>query len=667
MIDKLHCTIYKAILFIIALSSAIINAENIELRILMKLPDFFGTVDIDEWRYNYEESINQFINDSDITLHFNYYFSDPVNQTYNSYSYFYNAIDIYALIEEQMFDMVVMDNRLLFSELSFVEDMILPYYFNSHRKPSVELLMDLSDDFKKEDLNYHDKKILSDGYYDGKLYGLPFEMDYEVLYYRKNDADENLNNWISNMEKESWDTLLSKMTSASSPYPLNIGLGYDEDLLNLFLEYTSNKYTLSKEYDPDYFKVFYNETADDVFNSFHNFMMKYTLDNVEDSIYLSLEDAFISFISGGSTFFKGKASHHQMFSSDSMIASTLPPQFISSKSYKYLTINKASLVSKEILIEVAKKLTSKEMQLFRAENFGTIPTFDTTNKELDAVNKYCENYSLLCDQLGKIKPIYIKDIFNTENKEPYFNIELDFPDYMRDYLIYDDYSIISFAFQNNNEYITSHLGIYGAFSYLFVSFTIACLIFIIVYVHLKSNHPYLKVISPKFCNLIIIGCIMSLIKCLMNLPPYSITKAKFTSVYGAINTSLIYIPMFVVTMRIYRIYNSETVISRKLTNTRLFIVISVLTLAVALYRFVICFCTEFYYQAYADTLSPRYPVWFHTHWKTLDNIYLVYMYGIVSILCSYIYTHIVIFINKYICIYVYIHIVIFINIHIGMI
>jgi len=262
-------------------------------------------------------------------------------------------------------------------------------------------------------------------------------MDFNVLYYIR--EDDLSNKLVQKMESLTWNEFISKLIDELN-YPFQMAISYDDDLINFFMEYTSNTYNLTKTYDSNYFKVFYNETGKEVFNSFRTIIEKYTNNTVENSLYITLDEALIDFISGESSFFSGKASHHNIFNifnETSYIGFTLPPKYISAKYNKYLVINKNSNIDKDLLVEIALELTSENMQLYRAKNFGSIPTFDfskinlnnlinnknkTTNnkRDEDKINAYCEMEPEICTKILEIKPIYIKDIFKTKYAPSFF-------------------------------------------------------------------------------------------------------------------------------------------------------------------------------------------------------------------------------------------------------
>ncbi|OUM56916.1 hypothetical protein PIROE2DRAFT_65300, partial [Piromyces sp. E2] len=299
--------------------------------------------------------------------------------------------------EDGSFDLMIIDERSLFVDISFMETYYMELGFG--RNPSKQHILNLSKYIDPELLKFHDPKILKDGYINDDLYALPYETDFDLLYYRPKDTISQ--NLVKKMESVNWDEMVYQIMEIDN-YPLEMAISHDNDLFNFFFEYTSNKYNLTKAYDPNYFKVFYNDTANDIFDSFFNVVATYTNNTIDSALFLPYEDALLNFINGESIFFRGKASHHHLFSSlsdDTMenteeintesnfsFASTLPPKYISAKFNKYLIVNKHSEVDKDLLIDVALELTSKNMQLYRANNLGNIPTFDFSSFSTTDIN-----------------------------------------------------------------------------------------------------------------------------------------------------------------------------------------------------------------------------------------------------------------------------------------
>ncbi|ORX50033.1 hypothetical protein BCR36DRAFT_327522 [Piromyces finnis] len=602
------------------------------INILMKSPDMEDARNITEIEYEYENMINNYLieknknNEMLKDIRVSITFFDYIGLTANGgtiyYRYFYEAI---AGIEEQYYDMVVLDDKILFSELEFMETEY--YYHLGYRHPSLELLLDLTDYVKMNSINFNDPSILEDAIYKDRLYGLPYELDFDVMYYDPNN--EVTKRLSDEMDQISWDKLYSSISSTSN---LSIGLGDDYDVLQFLMEYTGNKYELSKEYDPEFFEVFINDTARDVFTSFYNYIDTYTGGNIENSTRISLGTSYKAFLDGESAFFKGKASHNPLFRSndnDKTIPMTLLPKNVSAVTEKFLCISQFSKKENQILLEIALQLTSKDIQLHRSEHFGSIPTFDLDQKESDPdIKLYCQKESLICKYIENMKRIKLKNVFKSKYSSPLFEIMVLLPKLFRTNLLNNNIDNIIYYFKNIKYLITNNMGIVGVFSYIIVIFFSIINILVIFLVHKYKNHPYIKVISPMFCNMILVGTLISMVKILKYLPPYSIFKSKLFYCLEALSINLIYIPMFAITYRIYKIFKSNIFIAETLTNLRMFLFIITVILIIFLYRFILACSYEFYYFPYGSFRDTRFPDIMPTYSEIHNSIYNAILYAV---------------------------------------
>ncbi|ORX59215.1 hypothetical protein BCR36DRAFT_401805 [Piromyces finnis] len=419
----------------------------------------------------------------------------------------------------------------------------------------------------KADLEFHDPKILSYGMYKDKIIGLPYESDFDVLYYQNEEKNSTAYNntmlLLENMKDYTWDDLLNQMKINSQPFW--ISFGDNNDLLNFVIEYSSNKYNLTSEYDPDYLKVFYNDTSISHYTELRDLVKEFKSNSEENPNIATLDDVFYYYMVNETTFFKAKASHNYIFRKygNGTLPLSLPPKYQSATTNKYLVANKFSNIKPEILAEVALILTEKNAQLSRAKGFGSIPTFDFSKKDSDIdLQTYCDTYPV---------------IYN--------------------------------------------LGVYGILSIIITIAVIIFCLFIIFMTYKLKEHPYIKVISPLFCNLIVVGCILNMFKLIKFIPPYSIGKMKLFTIIETLGTNLIYIPMFVVTYRIFRIYKTKSFMSKSLNNQRLLFAV-ILTISIAvIYKLVIIFTCRFYYESVGYVRYARIPVGYYSNHETLDKIY----------------------------------------------
>ncbi|ORY30270.1 hypothetical protein LY90DRAFT_512688 [Neocallimastix californiae] len=632
---KIFCNYIVLIISFLFISFS--QSEKTVINILAKQPDMPETANAEEWEINYENLINSFLAEQsvgnpalkDVEISFSFYEYLPMKENGGS-MYFGYLYEISPDLDDGIYDMMILDDRILFSEMSFMESDLVETYFY-HRLPSIEIFHPLSEYVKKEELSFNNERTLRDGIYEGTIYGLPYEFDFDVLYYDDQNVDSI--NMINNMKEMTWDDLLTSIKS-STPNTQSIGLGDDNNLLDLLMEYASSRYQLTKKYDPLYYEIFYNKTGEEFFSSFYNFMIMYTNGNVDESIRITLDDAFADFKEKKSMFFKGKASHcniirSEMANTNSTFSYTLPPKYKTSVIEKFLAVNTNSKLDKNLLAEVALALTSKQAQLLRANKFGAIPTFDITKKDsIPEIKTYCTNQPYICDIIEKMDRVYIKDILKNEKSSPFVEIESFLPRLIRSYLDNSDIDGAVFAFKNIFTLLTDDLGIFKILSYIIViAFSLFFLIIIfLIYKH--KEHPYIKVISPIFCIMIIIGTTMNMCKYLQYVLPYTAFMAKFWFIYETITINLIYVPMFAVTYRIYRIFKTNLFMTNALDNKRLFIGISSVILAVIAYRAYIASIVSFYYLPIGSLRFTRFPVATFEGGDTLDNIYIIYLYGI---------------------------------------
>ncbi|ORX82460.1 hypothetical protein BCR32DRAFT_267614 [Anaeromyces robustus] len=510
------------------------------------------------------------------------YFTYNINESYEKKELkdYKNYVDyIINELKTSTVDMFILDENFLFSDVapiesSYVEDTFQLRQFHQY-------YLDMTDYIKKEELSFHDPKILEKGYLDGHLYGLPYEVDYDLFYYTdsNNNNNNNNNNNLQNsiLEQKNWKDLLSMKNGGKNP--LGLGLGNDEELLKLFTEYMSNNYDILDNPE-EKFEMFYNDKSSDLFNDFRNFVKQSTTMNIKDFMSLGQEDAYNSFINGEIDLFKGKASHYDPIVQNNQnkpIKLSLPPKSLTVKSRKFLVINGNSKINRQQLIDTALKLTSKEMQLFRAENFGTIPTFDITQKGKEQIiSNYCNEKSDLCGFLERMKSIDLKEFFNGHYNSPFMEVRLLLPQNLKQFLmktnepkriatIFDN--IKNLIIEQWNHRNVSKLSIYLPMV-IFTLFSVA----VMAMVYKNRNHPYLKPFSPNLCLLIILGFILRIISPQFLIRNDSIRNCQIYRIYDTIQTDLAVFPMFAITYRIFTIYTGKTRFnfSKVLNNKNLF-------------------------------------------------------------------------------------------------
>eukprot|EP00833_Pecoramyces_ruminatium_P003143 jgi/Orpsp1_1/1177175/evm.model.c7180000060462.1 len=545
--------------------------------------------------------------------------------------------ELTPLWKNSTYDMAIFDDRLLLSDIELMRTYACGTYLHSFL-PTDDYIFDMTDYVKNDELKHHDNEILSHTYDEKHIYALPYEKDFDLIYY--NELDENFKNIAKSMSTLTWNELYNMTYSEPEKHTM-IALGDDDNLLNFFFEYMNSQFDISKTPDNKYFDQFCEEEFVEKFYSFRDFVFDYTRNNYNRTLHLSLDDAFTYFVNDASPFYKGKASHYHLFDeienenenenengngndekTYSKFSSVLPPKYQSAIIEHFVVINKNSIIDKDILMEIAKILTSKEMQLFKAERFGSIPTFDFSKKDTDSdIKKYCEMHSKICEHSEKIKKIHLKDLFDSKYTPAFFETRLLLPSVIKRFIRFDSIDLLTFTLNNIKELVTDHMGIYSFLTYFLMSVFVISTLIIMVLTFYHRKHPYLKAISPNFCIIILFGYILSTISILMYLPPFSVLKSKIFYIMETICYTIILAPMFAVTFRIYRIFKSDSLISKSLDDLHLIMYVSIFTGIVFIYKLIIVSCEKFYFLAYGYiNASYRLARYTFTNFKVYDTI-----------------------------------------------
>eukprot|EP00833_Pecoramyces_ruminatium_P014672 jgi/Orpsp1_1/1188704/evm.model.d7180000066596.1 len=565
--------VYINILYILIFFSIYIEINGKTIKILLEKPSII------EAQYSKEDfslinekfsSLN--INDTllhDINIEFSYY-NKGFNNNTNNYSENYIKYVVEQFKDPKAtYDIMILDDRFLFSDVSKIESGLILSEFNFRKLHQyfVNILDYINIEDYHEYWNDFDPKILKDGFLNEKLYGLPYELDFDVIYYNEK---EEISEIINSLENITWDDLLlliNSPTNYSIKSPFSIPLGNNDELLNFFVEYISNKYDLSEETikkDSKYYEVFYREESKPIFNSFRNFVKNCSKSDTEKMINIDREEAFQNFIDQKSIFYKGRMSFYDMLFSNQnkTILYVPPPKHFSVINEKYLILNTKSNIEKKILVKAAMQLTSKEMQLFKAEKFGSIPALKITKKD-EAIEKYCQDHKELCETIKEIKPIRIKNIFKVNNYSvPFLEIRLRIPKNIKNFLMDNDFKNLSEIFYKNIDiylkFIKSETNvpkiIYNSFLVIFILYSITTILMIYKY----RKHPYIKIISPLLLCVIVIGIVLNTISHLLIFIINSTFKCKIQ--YGSYTFSIymIRLPMLFISYRMYYILKNNS-------------------------------------------------------------------------------------------------------------
>ncbi|ORX71004.1 periplasmic binding protein-like II [Anaeromyces robustus] len=597
------------VIYILIHYSRIIHAiEEYNIQILFDRPDSINTLYWKDYTLQSENYISKL--NSSIHVHFKYNSAESIDKS-NPTDYQNYVKNKLKHLNNSSFDILILEDKFLFGDKYFIHSTYIEELFNLNNLHLLyEDLTDLTN--KKEKLDF-DEHLLNNGYYDNKLYALPYELDFDVLYCDKSKLNS------LNLEKLTWNELLA--IPAKYKNLLSFPLSNDDELLNIFIEYLNgsngnNIKSIDNNYD-----LFYNNTSisNEIFKSFKNFILKLSTLDIEQYLKVTQKDSYESFLNGDSLFFKGKASHYNTMIQNNKnitIVTSLPPKNTSILSTKYLVINKNSKVDKKLLKDVALQLTSKEFQIFKANQFGTIPTLDLKQKKDDTKIKSLLNdksNSEIYKLLNKMESFFITEFFKSDTSAPLIEIRLLLPQYLKNYINNTiDETSLQMIFDNIKNLVMNQWnymnGLKIAIYVPMIIFTLSSVI-IMILIYENRNHPYLKFFSPNLCNLIIFGFILSIISPQFSLQENSIPKCQIYYVYQTITTDLIVFPMFAITYRIYSIYNSKSKFSYGylLNNRHLLNYILIALSFMVTYSTVIVCIFDFRIISYGDIETYRKP------------------------------------------------------------
>ncbi|ORX53282.1 hypothetical protein BCR36DRAFT_349040 [Piromyces finnis] len=538
-------------------------------------------------------------------------------------------------LKQSNFDMMILDNSFLFSDDSSVKSIYLNGKYLMRRV--TDYYEDFNDyDIREEDIKHHESVLLDNGHFKNyhyknkKFYGLPYERDFNLLFYHDkfDDAINDIfeSNKINNTEYLNSDGILS------------IGLKDNDEILNSFVEYVAFKYGIPKENDNDSFGIFYNEKLQELFKAFRNVIIKYAGENINQTLDTSTEQAYFSFINNEKMLFKGKASSYKRLINNpniSVIPHSLPNNF-SSVIEKFLIINIYSKKKKEDLVKIALQLTSPDMQLYRAEKFGTIPTFDLKNDTNDYSQKYCQGNFVICHIYKAIKPIYVNKFFKKGiNSANFMETRLVVPMALKDGLINNNDTVLKNTFLNilDLEAIPlSDINVPIIVCNVINIFYIVFLLFVIFKVYKYRKHPYLKAISPFLSSLTIIGIILHLsFIYVFGMSSMDKTLCRLSYVIKVLALNLIYLPMISIIFRIYYIYTnlSQVNYGKKVNDKRLIKYVFVILMIAISVCGIIAFNDDFYIGTFGTYLPLRFNLCVYNNMNLyflFATIYSIFMF-----------------------------------------
>ncbi|ORX78130.1 hypothetical protein BCR32DRAFT_270245 [Anaeromyces robustus] len=567
-----------------------INTKEV-INILINPPNI--STENEQYLNNYNEQINQYLVSKNIDFGVNFSYCVPEPTDGESVFYFYQSANTFFSVDTEFarnfnctlrelkssnYDMMILDDRFLFSDDSYITNTILESLFGFDEITNFYVNYNNDHKIKKETLSHHSANILKDGTtVDNKLYGLPYEFDFDVLYYYPEATEiKDLLSKVQNLE--GWKNL-------DPSGVLSVGLGNNDEIINFFAEFVRYQYDIPKEEDPSTYNKLYDRKSNDLFNLFRDYVTKLMGNNMEKSLSISNLEAYNSFMNGEKRIYKGKASDHHYFKNNNQNVTILADSLPGGKSVvseKYLVINKNSQKPIDQLVQFAIELTSPEIQIYRSEQFGTLPTFDLKNlSNNDFANAYCsgEN-SGICTLYEQLKPILITKVLKKSRYSAnYLESRLVLPISLRNTLTSKDNNVIIKTFSNlldiwNDSLETFKLNpitalLMGLNSLSF--FTVIYLFWIIYKVYRNRKHPYIKAMSPYLTNITIIGIALKIIY------PYTLNYirtnylCRMNVVINFFIDNLIYTPLFAIIFRIYYIYTNVTNMScgKKLHDKRI--------------------------------------------------------------------------------------------------
>ena len=598
-------TIFIYIILNLLLFIEIVNSKNV-IKVLIDKPKIVD----DQYINKYNQLINQYFVSKNIDYEIDFSYCVPEPTDGQGLSFVYQSSNLFSVdvdyaqnfnctlreLKSSNYDMMILDDKFLFSDESYIKNTIMESMFLFNKL--TDFYVNYNEfNVKKEDISHHDAEILKSGKMDNKLYGLPYELDFDLLYYNDDNVKDLLSTNIKNLSE--WNRL-------GTDGILGAGLKDNDELINIFIEFIRYQYNLPKENNSSSYDSLYDKDSSKFYNSFREYILKLTGEDIEKTLSTSISDAYISFVNGEKRIFKGKASFNKYFKNqNSTVFVNSLPDGLSVISEKYLVINKKSEKPIDQLVEVALHLTSSDIQNYRAKELGSVPTFDFKNKSNVLVNSYCGENSDICLLIDQLKPIHItKALRKNMYSANYLESRLVLPLSLRKLLSSNDNNIVSITFSNildiwNNSIETfklSPLLVVMMILNLLSFVTVIYLLVIIFEVFKNRKHPYIKAMSPQLTNITIFGMAIKIIYQYLLNAIRTNYLCRLNVVINFFMECLIYTPLLAIIFRIYYIYTNVTNMSagKKLHDKRLIRYIALILLLMFLAIYGISSFDEFY-------------------------------------------------------------------------
>jgi hypothetical protein len=601
--------IFIGFINIFILLSNKVYAENVTINILMGKPDALNEAKWNNYITYLDQNdilVNSKTGANNVKIHFSYDTKEPIPN--NSKEKYVEVMkNMLKSIGSDSYDMFIFDEKFLYSDAPNIQSEFIRSTIESNLPQGN--FVDLTSDISKEDLSHHSEDLLNKSYLNGHLYALPFELDFDLLYY-----PNNINLSKLDLETLSWEEIIDK-NIGNGKSTLSVAFGEKDELLDLFIEYTETKYDNFYNNENDHFDLFYGEKSTELFNSFKEFIKKSSGKDIKEYLSTTYIDAYNSvFSKNEGAIFKGKASNYnsiaQLNNANQAVSilASLPPKNYDVTNVKFIVINKKSKIDKNLLIETAKTLTSREMQLQRSEMIGSIPTFNFKSNNED----YCKtNSSEICEFIKKIKPVDIKKVFDSRESTSFMEVRSTVPEVLLKFIL-DEYNVkyVTNVFSNIKFLILDKPENWGYLvfgTYLPFVLSFAFISTMMYYTYKFRNSPHIKYLSPGFCIIILVGLVMNSSIPFVHTFIKNNALAQFNYVYDTINTILFFLPMLFVTYRIYSIYNNTTNynLGEKLNNKSLYTLFGIIFTIWTGYSILVCIFTDVYVEVGGDILDCR--------------------------------------------------------------
>jgi len=543
------------------------------------------------------------------------------------------------------YDIMILDDRFLYGDNGYADYLLLKDEFDYNKLTNY--FVDYNNyNINNENINHHDTDIFNDGKLGSKknLYGLPYELDFDLVYYHeRNDNSKDL--LALDVSDSSFGNELP------SEEILSAGFGDNDELFNFFSEFIRYQYNIPKGNDPTSYEQLYDDNANKIYDSFRQYTLRFTGDDIEKTLNTTIKDAYNTFLDDENKLLRGKASWYKNLKEIENVSIKMNslPHEITMINQKYVVINKNSPKQYEELIEVALLLSSKEMQIYRALQMGSIPTFKFKESSDESVASYCQMNSEICEILKKINPIRINNIYRKKDISAQFlEIRLIVPLGLKKTLVdpnnYNAKMVLQNVIDNwngtydNGNGVTLEMGLFLMLNILNIGITIFFL-FIMFMVHINRRHPYIKAMSPQLTNITILGLVLRMLHPLTFTIAFTRFLCQLTAILNFVINNLIYLPLLAIIFRIYYIYTNISSVSygKKLNDGRLIMLIIILLILSFPVYFAISNIDNFNIVSDGSLQVYRfitcvYNYWFHTIITGIYTFIVVSIYIFIEII-----------------------------------